>query len=81
MSEAGQIIATIVYFYAGQYVATPALGTAGVLLKRISYGIALPSLIVAGVLYSHVSPLPRLEGTGADSLRSASCKIHLCEAP
>lgn len=47
-------VGLIVYRYAAQYVTTPALGTAGPLLKRVCYGIALPSLCVAGILYSHL---------------------------
>lgn len=31
------IIGSVVYWYAGQYVASPALGTAGTLFKRIGY--------------------------------------------
>jgi hypothetical protein len=36
----------------GQYVASPALGSAGPLIKKISYGIALPGLIAGPVVYS-----------------------------
>lgn len=31
------LIGIVVYWYAGQYVASPALGTAGTLYKRIGY--------------------------------------------
>jgi hypothetical protein len=48
-----QIVACVVYHFAGQYVASPALGTAGSLIKRVCYGIALPSLIVGGMLFAH----------------------------
>ncbi|BGP32910.1 hypothetical protein JCM10296v2_004695 [Rhodotorula toruloides] len=48
------VIGVVVYCYAGQYVASPALGTAGVLLKRISYGLALPGLLAAAVIYTHL---------------------------
>ncbi|GAA5908703.1 hypothetical protein JCM5296_002681 [Sporobolomyces johnsonii] len=47
-------IGTAVYCKAGQYVASPALGTAGVLLKRISYGIAIPGLLASAVIYTHL---------------------------
>ncbi|WVQ72141.1 hypothetical protein IAR50_001686 [Cryptococcus sp. DSM 104548] len=47
-------IGTVVYFYCGQYVASPALGSAGTLLKRICYGLALPGLYVTGTLYLHL---------------------------
>ncbi|ODN90831.1 hypothetical protein L198_06148 [Cryptococcus wingfieldii CBS 7118] len=47
-------IGTVVYFYCGQYVASPALGSAGVLMKRICYGLALPGLYVTGTIYLHL---------------------------
>ncbi|GAA6021117.1 hypothetical protein JCM10207_003373 [Rhodosporidiobolus poonsookiae] len=48
-------VGTVVYWYAGQYVASPALGTAGVLIKRIAYGLSLPGLAFTGILYVHLS--------------------------
>ncbi|GAA5909125.1 hypothetical protein JCM6882_001196 [Rhodosporidiobolus microsporus] len=48
------VVGIVVYVYAGQYVASPALGTAGVLIKRISYGLALPGLFFTGVYYVHL---------------------------
>ncbi|GAA5838423.1 hypothetical protein JCM11251_004933 [Rhodosporidiobolus azoricus] len=47
-------IGVVVYMYAGQYVASPALGTAGTLIKRVAYGLALPGLLAAGVIYTHM---------------------------
>ncbi|GAA5862341.1 hypothetical protein JCM8547_007609 [Rhodosporidiobolus lusitaniae] len=49
------VVGTVVYYYAGTYVASPALGTAGTLLKRIAYGISLPGLIFSAVLFSHLA--------------------------
>ncbi|GAA5979055.1 hypothetical protein JCM11641_004957 [Rhodosporidiobolus odoratus] len=48
------VVGVVVYLYAGQYVASPALGTAGVLIKRVAYGLALPGLLAAAVIYSHL---------------------------
>lgn len=48
-------IASIVYGKIGQYLASPALGSAGLLIKKVSYGVALPGLLVTAVLYSHIS--------------------------
>lgn len=50
-----QVIGAVVYFFVGQYVASPALGSAGVVMKRVCYGLALPGLLVSTVLYAHVS--------------------------
>ncbi|WVR06193.1 hypothetical protein IAU60_003223 [Kwoniella sp. DSM 27419] len=47
-------IGTVVYYFCGIYVATPALGSAGVLMKRICYGLALPGLYVTVTIYLHL---------------------------
>ncbi|GAA5998476.1 uncharacterized protein JCM10292_002723 [Rhodotorula paludigena] len=47
-------VGIVVYVYAGQYVASPALGTAGVLIKRVAYGLALPGLLVSSILFTHL---------------------------
>lgn len=48
-------IGIVVYYYCGSYVASPALGSAGVLMKKVCYGFALPGLIVTAMLMTHVS--------------------------
>ncbi|WWC64344.1 uncharacterized protein I303_106954 [Kwoniella dejecticola CBS 10117] len=47
-------IGLVVYCYCGQYVASPALGSAGGLLKKVCYGLALPALFVTAMLYTHL---------------------------
>ncbi|KAL4883601.1 putative amino acid transporter [Aspergillus karnatakaensis] len=47
-------IGCVVYYYCGSYVAAPALGSAGQLIKQICYGIALPGLVVTTTICSHV---------------------------
>jgi len=49
------IIGVVVYTYCGSYVASPALGSAGPLMKKVCYGLALPGLFVSGMMVSHVS--------------------------
>ncbi|UPK96000.1 hypothetical protein LCI18_006935 [Fusarium solani-melongenae] len=49
------IIGIIVYYFCGSYVTSPALGSAGKLLKKISYGIALPGLCVSSTLSTHIA--------------------------
>lgn len=53
-------VGTVVYYFCGSYVSSPALGSAGPLLKRVCYGLALPGLLVAVTLMLHVCmhPLP-----------------------
>ncbi|RBR08470.1 uncharacterized protein FIESC28_10270 [Fusarium coffeatum] len=48
------VVGIVVYYYCGTYVASPALGSAGKVIKKISYGIALPGLVVSATLYTHV---------------------------
>ena len=48
------VLGCTIYHFVGQYIASPALGSAGDLMKRICYGIALPGLVVGGVLYTHI---------------------------
>ncbi|KAH9236716.1 hypothetical protein K456DRAFT_1747986 [Colletotrichum gloeosporioides 23] len=48
-------VGIVVYYYCGSYVASPALGSAGVTIKKVSYGIAFPGLLVSGVLLAHLS--------------------------
>jgi MFS family permease len=55
LSLTTQIIGCVVYHYAGQYVSAPALGSAGPLLKKVCYGLALPGLLVSAILWTHVS--------------------------
>lgn len=53
-------IGIVVYYYCGIYVASPALGSAGVLMKKVCYGLAIPGLIMSETLYLHVSFLKSL---------------------
>lgn len=47
-------IGIVVYYYCGSYVASPALGSAGNLMKRVCYGLALPGLLVSTLILLHV---------------------------
>jgi amino acid transporter len=47
-------IGIVVYYFCGQYLANPALGSAGVLIKKVAYGVALPGLFVSVTIYTHV---------------------------
>ncbi|TXT10596.1 hypothetical protein VHUM_02101 [Vanrija humicola] len=48
------VLGSIVYYFCGQYVSSPALGSAGVLMKKVCYGLALPGLLATLCIYSHV---------------------------
>lgn len=47
-------IGVVVYYFCGSYVASPALGSAGATMKKISYGFAIPGLLVTVMLFVHV---------------------------
>lgn len=55
------VVGVVVYYYCGTMVASPALGSAGTLIKRIAYGLSLPGLIATTTIVIHVcfSPYPR----------------------
>jgi hypothetical protein len=50
-----QIIACTVYHFVGQYISSPALGSAGLLIKKVCYGLAIPGLVIGAVLFAHVA--------------------------
>ena len=41
----------VIFRYCGVWIATPAFGSAGTLFKKISYGIALPGLVIGVGIY------------------------------
>jgi hypothetical protein len=49
------LISVVIYYYAGPLVASPALGSASPLVSKICFGIALPTIIVAGVVNGSVA--------------------------
>ena len=53
-------IGIVIYYFCGSYVSSPALGSAGPTIKIVSYGFALPGLIVSTLLFVHVSPVQTL---------------------
>lgn len=56
----------VVYYFCGSYVSSPALGSAGRLVKKVSYGLALPGLAANTFLCVHVSCLgPHLMKTAS----------------
>lgn len=45
----------VIYRWCGSWISTPAFGSAGTLFKKISYGIALPGLVIGVGIYQHVA--------------------------
>jgi len=44
------IVAIVIYWFAGQNVSAPALNAAGPLVRKVAYGFATPTIVVAGVI-------------------------------
>ncbi|RJE23334.1 hypothetical protein PHISCL_04320 [Aspergillus sclerotialis] len=49
------LAAVVIYRYGGPNVASPALGSAGPVVSKVAYGIALPTIIIAGVINGHIA--------------------------
>ncbi|KAJ0126709.1 Uncharacterized protein HZ326_30186, partial [Fusarium oxysporum f. sp. albedinis] len=47
-------IGCLMYYFCGSYVSSPALGSAGDTIKKASYGVAIPGLIVSITLVTHL---------------------------
>jgi hypothetical protein len=47
--------ASLTLLRCGTWIASPSLGSAGPLLKKISYGIALPSLVVSAGIFNNIA--------------------------
>nr|OQO25632.1 hypothetical protein B0A51_06059 [Rachicladosporium sp. CCFEE 5018] len=45
----------VTYRWCGVWLSTPAFGSAGTMFKKISYGIALPGLVIGVGIYQHVA--------------------------
>lgn len=48
------VVAVVIYAYAGNTVASPALSSATPIIRKVAYGIAIPTIVVAGVVNAHV---------------------------
>ncbi|OJJ79968.1 uncharacterized protein ASPGLDRAFT_77366 [Aspergillus glaucus CBS 516.65] len=49
------VTAIVIYLYAGDGVESPALSSAGPLIAKVAYGVALPTIVIAGVIYGHIA--------------------------
>ncbi|PLB38855.1 putative neutral amino acid permease [Aspergillus candidus] len=49
------VAAVVIYYYGGRDVKSPALGSTSPLVSKIAYGIAIPTIIIAGVINGHVA--------------------------
>lgn len=49
------IAAIVIYRYAGENVGSPALNSNTPIIRKVAWGIALPTIIIAGVIFAHVT--------------------------
>lgn len=49
------VSAAVIYRYAGAGVKSPALGSTGPILRKVAYGIAIPTIVISGVVLGHVA--------------------------
>ncbi|RAL08621.1 amino acid transporter [Aspergillus homomorphus CBS 101889] len=49
------VSAVVIYRFVGADVASPALGSAGPIMKKVAYGLALPTILFAGIVNGHVA--------------------------
>ncbi|KAF2734681.1 amino acid transporter [Polyplosphaeria fusca] len=49
------VVAVVTYRYTGSEVSSPALSSTSHVVMKVAYGIALPTILLAGVIYGHVA--------------------------
>ncbi|OKL56562.1 hypothetical protein UA08_08079 [Talaromyces atroroseus] len=49
------LTAVEIYYFGGKDVASPALGSTGPIMSKVAYGIAIPTIVIAGVINGHVA--------------------------
>ena len=49
------LLASVIYYFAGPLVASPALGSASPVVRKVAFGIALPTIVISGVINGHVA--------------------------
>ncbi|KAF1349148.1 transmembrane amino acid transporter protein-domain-containing protein [Delphinella strobiligena] len=49
------VAAVVIYRYAGVGVASPALSSNTKIVRKVAWGIALPTIVIAGVIFAHVT--------------------------
>ena len=47
--------AVVIYFFAGDTVKSPALDSASPIVRKVAYGVAMPTIVIAGVVNGHVA--------------------------
>ncbi|ORY12242.1 transmembrane amino acid transporter protein-domain-containing protein, partial [Clohesyomyces aquaticus] len=79
------LVSAIIQYYAGPLVASPALGPASPIIRKVAFRIALPTIIVAGVVngsvackYIYVRMWRRTDTTHQKSFKTLGSWIGIC---
>lgn len=48
------VVGLVVYAYSGAATVSPALGNTGLVLRKVAYGIALPTILISATVNGHV---------------------------
>jgi hypothetical protein len=75
------VIGIVVYYFCGSFVASPALGSAGITMKKVCYGLALPGLIVTVTIISHVRSADPPQLSPKTNIFPAPRQVHLHPPP
>lgn len=49
------VASIVIYRYGGPDVASPSLGSTSPVVAKVAYGIALPTIVIAGIINAHVA--------------------------
>ncbi|PGG97755.1 hypothetical protein AJ80_09644 [Polytolypa hystricis UAMH7299] len=49
------VSACVIYRFAGPNVKSPSLGSTGPVVRKVAYGVAMPTIVIAGVVVAHVA--------------------------
>ncbi|KZF21491.1 amino acid transporter [Xylona heveae TC161] len=49
------IASVVIYRFGGSEVKSPAIGSAGPMVMKVAWGLAIPTIVIAGVIYGHVA--------------------------
>ncbi|KAL4802440.1 transmembrane amino acid transporter protein-domain-containing protein [Aspergillus unguis] len=49
------VAGVVIYYFAGADVQSPALGSISPLVSKVAYGVALPTIVIAGVVNGHIA--------------------------
>lgn len=71
------VVGSVIYYYCGSYVASPAPGSAGPLIKKVAYGIALPGLLVSGIICGHIRNPHQRERDGSAHASIVASEVYI----